>query len=355
MPAQQARGRHRRRRPSKPPDIDRRLRSSAARRGQALVEFALVALAVYLLLAAIVTFGYALFASQTLQQAADLAARQLARTALPANLTLEQALGYEPGATSDERRRVTRIYSEDFLVVDLDALQLQNIALLDHVARWPLLNQQLFSVMIVDHVDDASGGTRRLLRYPGALLLRSDPPDFPGTPGLTELTVGVPLVVQRSDDGVETIRWHRVVEEIDTEQDGDNQGPEADPFQWAPVDPQATQRGIVALRIVYPLQSTMLGSFGRNPDPLSGQHADPRFRKNLHLPHAADDDAVLQLNAPHGALLSGGAAGPESGTHGGRFGLGGHASLGPLLQGRAQRPYRRVLVVHALYPRELLE
>ena len=47
------------------------------RRGQALVEFAVVSLVVYMLLAAILTFGQMLYSAQTLQQAVDLAAREI--------------------------------------------------------------------------------------------------------------------------------------------------------------------------------------------------------------------------------------------------------------------------------------
>ena len=54
------------------------------RRGQALVEFAVVCLAVYLLLAAILTFGQWLYSAQGLQQAVDVAAREISRTPLPA-------------------------------------------------------------------------------------------------------------------------------------------------------------------------------------------------------------------------------------------------------------------------------
>ena len=45
------------------------------RRGQSLVEFAVVALVVYMLLAAILTFGQLLYCSQGIQQAADVAAQ----------------------------------------------------------------------------------------------------------------------------------------------------------------------------------------------------------------------------------------------------------------------------------------
>lgn len=67
-------------------------RHRPARPGQALVEFAVVALVMYLLLAAILTFGHALYVAQGLQTAADLAAREISRTPLPADATFEEAL-----------------------------------------------------------------------------------------------------------------------------------------------------------------------------------------------------------------------------------------------------------------------
>ena len=64
----------------------------AGRRGQSLVEFAVVALVVYMLLAAILTFGHALYVAQGLQTAVDLGAREIARTALPADDAFEDLL-----------------------------------------------------------------------------------------------------------------------------------------------------------------------------------------------------------------------------------------------------------------------
>src|SRR5580693_1602057 len=58
------------------PALSRRGRGSAARlrRGQALVEFALVALVLYLLIAFVLDFGRAIYGTQIIQGAADLAA-----------------------------------------------------------------------------------------------------------------------------------------------------------------------------------------------------------------------------------------------------------------------------------------
>ena len=62
------------------------------RRGQSLVEFAVVSLVVYMLLAAILTFGQMLYSAQTLQQAVDIAAREISRTPLPPTADLMDVL-----------------------------------------------------------------------------------------------------------------------------------------------------------------------------------------------------------------------------------------------------------------------
>ena len=51
--------------------------SVRGRCGSVLVEFALIALILYLILAATIEFGRALMAAQLLQQAADIAAREV--------------------------------------------------------------------------------------------------------------------------------------------------------------------------------------------------------------------------------------------------------------------------------------
>ena len=78
--------------------------------GQALVEFAVVSLVVYMLLAAILTFGQILYCAQTLQQAADVAAREISRTPLLATANVMDVLySNNPGdystvpATSERR------------------------------------------------------------------------------------------------------------------------------------------------------------------------------------------------------------------------------------------------------------
>jgi hypothetical protein len=297
------------------------------RRGQSLVEFALVAIVSYMLLAGILTFGYLFYAAYAVQQAADVGAREIARTPLAANATLED---YLPGGAPTLIEEFSHIYSEDFLVIDLDTAPEH---LLDAVAGWPILNQQLYPLMIVDRPDlDGDGEPdANLLRYPGALLTSATTP--------TGFTVGIPLVVTRDADGVETIRWLPVVEEIDSDDmDSDRQNP----FSIA-------EGGIVALRINYPFQSASMSSFRQDP-------SDP-FAPTLGSPNVADDAGVVEENAAPGGLtgapLEGG--GRYAGTYGGQYGLGAQGALGSpaMTGGRPVRPFRKVISAQAVYRREV--
>ena len=293
--------------------------------GQSLVEFAVVALVLYMLLAAILTFGHALYVAQTLQTAADLAAREIARTPLPADDSFEDILDQGLLDATNEN-----IYDDDFLVFDLDALGGRNF-FADVVPNWPILNQQLATVMIVDRPDFDGDGTpdANLIRYPGALL-RDD-----STP--TGYRVEIPLVTDRATNGAETIRWVPVVEEIDSEASpADDSGANPDPFRVT-----SPQEGIVALRINYPFQSASMSSFQTNV-------ADP-FEPTIGNPNIAND-ASVDPGDPPGELvpqpLQGG--GLYAGPSGGQYGLGAQGALGQTV-----RPYRRVISPQAIYRREV--
>lgn len=301
------------------------------RRGQALIEFAVVSLVLYMLLAAILTFGHALFVAQGLQTTADLAAREISRTPLPADDSLETVL--TSGALNG-------IYDDDFLVYDLDTLGAQNF-FSDVVPTWPTVNQQLATIMIVDRPDFDGDGTAdgNFIRYPGALLTDGSTP--------TGFTVGIPLVTGRTADGVETIRWVPVVEEIDTEDSpSDDSGVSPDPFRIS-----SAQRGLVALRINYPFQSASMSSFRPNA-------AGP-FEPSVGNPNVADDGAVVELNPGDrpGALTGSPLTDGElySGTYGGQYGLGAQGALGSatLTDRRPVRPFRRVISAQAIYRREV--
>lgn len=297
---------------------------SPSRSGQSLVEFAVVALVLYMLLAAILTFGHALYVAQGLQGAADLAAREISRMPLPAETTFEIVIA--DGSLDN-------VYQADFLVFDLDSLAAGDSFFEDVVPTWPLLNQQLATLMIADQPDFDGDGVAdaNLIRYPGALLSDSSTP--------TGYTVGIPLVTGRDGSGTESIQWVPVIEEIEPE---DTTAPTYDPFSVANTE----TRGIVALRINYPFQSASMSSFQPNV-------AGP-FEPTVGNRNVANDAGVNQTNPGDrpGDLIGQplAADGVYAGTYGGQYGLGAQGAFGQTV-----RPFRRVISAQAIYRREVFE
>jgi hypothetical protein len=295
--------------------------SAKRRPGQVLVEFALIALVLYLLMGAIIEFGRALHGSQTIQQAADVMARELSRTPLPPATTFEGALNRE------EVRR--RIYDDRLLVIDID----QHPNLDGLFATFPVVNQQLRSVMIVEVVNG-----RRLLRYPGALVTPGDESALPPLPsGFNDsgLRVAVPLVEGRdAGTGKETtVRWVAVVEEVT-------------PGAFS-VTSGLLQSGMVTLRINYPFQAATLSGYT--------QGAGGPFEPNN--PIQAEDSGISESNAPPGG---GNPAQPanldpsnplNNQPYSGRFGLGRQQAWGQAIG--PVRPFRKVLSAQAIYRREV--
>jgi Flp pilus assembly protein TadG len=282
-------------------------------RGAVLVEFALVSLAFYLLIAGIVTFGSMIHTAQVAQDAARIAARDLALTSLPSNLTFEQALATTVVKDS--------IYNADLLVVDLDNIP-GGVSLDTYVASMPDVNRALRPAMIYDEVV-TSGGTRRLLRMPGALVTSATSP--------SGLSVAVPLVVSRDNDGIETIEWIPVLEEVRT----NRTDPTTGSFSVASSSPI---QGLVAVRINIPSQSAAMGAFKNG-----ASHLDP----NLSNPIVANDSAVSSINNAPGTLV-GGRSTTGFHTYDGAYGLGHVEALG-----KTQRPFRRVLTAQAFFRREV--
>jgi hypothetical protein len=295
------------------------LRLGRQRRGQSLVEFALVAVVVYLLLAAILTFGQALYCAQALQQAADVAARELARTPLPADATLEQAL-QDAGVRQ-------RVFDERYLVLTIDGGS--NPITFNGgyaLADFPLVNQQLVPIMIYDQIDG-----QRVLRYPGAVF--TDPnPDTSLVPPASGYLVRVPVVTipPYPAPAIESITWASVLEEIES---ADN----PDPFRLS-----SPRRGVVALRINYPYQSASMSGFQRRPDPsLPPGPGNPLV--------VIDADDTVNPAAPPG-VGSPVISDLEYGPYAGAYGLGRQAAWA-----RNVRPYRSVISAQAIYRREVFQ
>jgi len=142
------------------------------------------------------------------------------------------------------------------------------------------------------------------------------------------LTVGIPRVATRGADGLETIRWVGVVEEITNGS-----------FSVASPLPQ---RGLAAVRINYPFQAAILSGFQQNA-------AGP-FEPNLDNEILADDENVTESNAPStGAVLGAGDFAADAvGTYAGPYGLGRQLALGQTL-----RPFRKLLSAQAIFRREV--
>ncbi len=284
---------------------------TANQRGAILVEFAIVAFLMYLILAVTVDFGRLFFTAQAVQDAARTTAREISVIPLPPDMTLEQAL-QDPVVRA-------RVYQPEHLVIDLDAIP-GSVTLQQFYDTLPVLNQLLRPLMIFD----TSGG-RRLLRYPGALLTD------PSTP--SGLTVGIPYVEARNDSFVETIRWVPVLEEI-----RNSNFPLESPFSLT--TPAAMpQRGLVAIRINYPYQAAMLTGHAS-----AGTPTTPNIDNRI----LSDDGAVTQLNAAPGGLIApppGGQGGPYAGS----FGLGKLYSMGEEI-----RPFRKLMSAQAIFRREAL-
>ena len=259
-----------------------------------------------------------LFAAQAIQSAADFAARELARTPLPATATLREAL-------QDSAAR--QIYDEHFLVINLDDLP-EGLSIMDYVATLPPVNQQLFPLMVLTHVNGV-----RLLRYPGALVTDGNPDDDPPNAHHLSLLVKVPVLLA---DG--TLQWHDVIEGI-------REGLPAneDPFSIA-----ASERGLVALRIHYPFQAASLSGFR----PATDEQGQPDyFRGNVNQVIEADDSEVADPGLPDGSTVVTPEPLPGSdygGTYGGAYGLGEQGAFA-----KTVRPYRKVIMANGIARREI--
>lgn len=276
-----------------------------AQRGAALVEFALIALVLYLILAATIDFGRLMFGAQLVQSAAATATRELALTPLPANPSFD----FDDALADPEVQ--SRIYDRRHLVIDLDV-----ISDLDaHFATLPQLNQMLRPLMVAGPVT-VNGVVRNLLRYPGAILQDTTTND---------LFVAIPRVIARGPAS-ETIDWLPVVEEIRR----DPTDPTTGTFSLA-----SNPGGFVSLRINYPFQATTLSGFV--PDP--GGPVEPNIDEVIEI------GQVTSATPPPGALVvaDNGEAGPYAGT----FGLGRQFALTAEV-----RPWRRVVSGQMIMRRE---
>ncbi len=273
----------------------------ADRRGSILVEFALVSIAFYLILAGTLEVGRMITSAQIVQNAARTMARELALLPLPATMTFGQALTC---STVEDR-----IFDRRLLVVPIGQ------STQEFTSRWPTVNRLLLPLMVVTNVN----GTQ-YLQYPGAIV-QSDSLDYQ--------TVKVPQVVSRGADGVEEIRWVDVVEEVRSS----NFDPLSGPFSMISTGPEL---GLVALRINCPYQAATMSAF----QPVDVTEPNPVNEAIL-----ANDGGVTQLNAPGGTLVN---TGDGGGMYAGPYGLGKFYALN-----KEVRPFRRLISGQAVFRREV--
>ncbi len=287
------------------------------RRGSVLVEFALIAFALYMLMTALLEIGRAVFAAQAIQSAADVMARELAGAPLPATLTFQEAL--------DSSYVRTRVFDERALVIDLSAHP-PGPALDDYFSVLPIVNQMLRPVMIQEQLP--GGGL--VLRYPGALLRATDPDS-----GETYHTVRIPRVVDRNQSGIETIDWVPVVQEV---------LPAASGVSHFAIDaPLPAFRGLASVRVNYPYQAATLTAF-RVDGSVGGLVNEPVHAEDgavTDLGFSPDEDVLLQF--VHGGD-------PQIGSpYAGQYGLGRHY----IFLGDSVRPWRKLLSAQAVRRREV--
>ncbi len=310
------------------------------RKGQSLVEFSLVALVLYFLFAGILSFGQLFYGAQSLQSAADTAAREIARLPLPpttspfasssANgISLYDVL-YNPAYSSATAGSIyaqvrSQVFDQQYLMVNLNSVP-AGMQLADWVKTWPVINQVLYPLMIVNYVNTSGNGQNQeaFLWYPGAV---------PGTDSNGWPAFRIALVTGRQNgNGAETIEWVPVIEE--SLQDSPSTGDSFFAFNL-----QSQYRGLVALRINYPYQSATLSAYQQettSPPSPNGQAL------------AANDSQVVVSNPGDFAPAAGALTNSVYSTYGGQYGLGSQfAWLGQV------RPFRRLISAQAVARREV--
>lgn len=279
----------------------------ADRRGSVLVEFALVSLAFYLILAGTLEVGRMITTAQIVQNAARTAARELALMPLPATMSFNDALKCP--------RVRERIYDPRRLVVDLTSTG--GVLPESTTSNWPIVNRILLPLMVVKEVN----GTK-YLHYPGAIVNAA-------AEGGAKI-VKVPHVVSRGANGVEQLKWVDVIEEVST----NSNDPFGGPFALVNESPE---RGLVALRVNCPYQAATMTAF---------QPVDVEEENPTNTPILANDAGVSAPNSAPGGTLVG--SSDETGPYAGQYGLGKFYALN-----KEVRPFRRLISAQGIFRREV--
>ncbi len=323
-----------------PNSLSKPSRRGRQRRGQALVEFAVVSLVIYMLLAAILTFGQILYSAQALQQAVDVAAREISRTPLPAaqtssgiaTITLTHVL-YGDASTDQSLQDVRkRVFDDNMLVLTIDPNPAGTGITFNGghpIGDFPLVTQQLLPVMIFDEV-----GGQKLLRYPGALF-QSAQQGYTSPAGITASGYVVRIPISTPATSVAPgWSWEYPLEAI---LDANN----ADSFPVNAVTVSG-QRGMVSLRINYPYQSATMSGFQPPANPAS----PPGPPNNPVVPILAGSNSLGSPPGVGSPVVSDFAYGPYAGANG----LGQQAAWAQTV-----RPYRSLISAQAIYRREVFQ
>jgi hypothetical protein len=285
-----------------------------SRKGNVLLEFSLIVLVVFMLLAFTMDFGRAVYSAQAIEQAADHIARELAVMPLPAQFDLDPPSNLKLGDPAvNKTLKDQGIYSEDYLVIDLSK-QGADQYLLDYLDILPIPSGNRLLVPLMMTMDSTQNpnipaGTKWLV-YPGAIV----PSKTGSSP--TGFTVRIPTV-QYQAGGVEAIspqdQWLHVVEVDD-----------ASAFLLT-----SPQRGIASVRVNYPFQAAAV----------SGRFRDPN---NPDAPPQTAQDAYIEAKGDE--LKPGQIGGPYTGQDG----LGQQAAFT-----KTVRPFRRIVSGQGVYRREV--
>ena len=329
------------------------------RRGQAMLEFALMIPLIILLIGVTVSFGLFFFQSNVLQMAVDVGAQEISR--MPFDPTAELGLGRldkceDADLVCNEDDFKCQIYDERFLVIrdeDWAGYPGGFQAYVD--TELPLLNRLLVPAMIRQCISVAGVNSDQafwVTRYPGTLVWNQ----------ADQMTVLIALVEYARDAngfaGEVIMEWVAPVEEIRVDHDGDPGTRRIGPYSVEKPSGFASQEaedcflpGMVALRINYPAQSTTL----LNRLDLDDAAKNPNGRRGQLIVFAGDTTVTGTLDDCYTLVCPAGRISPGTRVAGsdpnaGKYGLGELEALQ-----RIVRPYRKVMTFQAIYRREVFD
>ena len=277
-------------------------RRNSRRRGAVLLEFAIVAFVLYFIIAAILTFGRALFVAESLQHTTDTFAHELARTLLPPNDSLADALA-DPAVTQN-------LFDENDLQIDITSWLANDQGLtLDQYLQQqgvPMVNRLLVPLMIINERPDGS----TMLWYPGAVK------DADGHFYVNVL----------NGDGTNAPLHVPVIEPVGS--------PDPFPLGQVPATGSTTQpSGLAGVRINYPFQSATLSAFTYS---VNGVPVQSPIGVDGATGHWITTNEALDLSPTRGGLYGG----PEQ--------LG-QQIVGPYVV----RPFQKLISAQSVYRREV--